>query len=197
MGTRHLTAVVLNGEYVVAQYGQWDGYPNCGGATILELLKGCDFDNLKEQLKKCRWIKGEEIVEGYKKAGVPDDAEFVTMEQACKFYQIYPYLSRDIGYNILKEITESPCSEIIIKNSIDFAEDSLFCEWGYVVDLDKNKFEIYEGYNKTPLDKNERFYKENPDKDGYYPIKFSKSYDLNNLPEEETFLLEVEGANNE
>lgn len=27
MGTRHLTAVVIDGDYKVAQYGQWDGYP--------------------------------------------------------------------------------------------------------------------------------------------------------------------------
>ena len=28
MGTRHLTAVVLNGDFKVAQYGQWDGFTN-------------------------------------------------------------------------------------------------------------------------------------------------------------------------
>ena len=27
MGTRHITAVVAEGQFVVAQYGQWDGYP--------------------------------------------------------------------------------------------------------------------------------------------------------------------------
>ena len=26
MGTRNLTAVFMDGEYKVAQYGQWDGY---------------------------------------------------------------------------------------------------------------------------------------------------------------------------
>ena len=27
MGTRNLTAVYLDGEYKIAQYGQWDGLP--------------------------------------------------------------------------------------------------------------------------------------------------------------------------
>ena len=27
MGTRNLTVVYLDGQYKVAQYGQWDGYP--------------------------------------------------------------------------------------------------------------------------------------------------------------------------
>lgn len=198
MGTRHLVAVVIDRQYVVAQYGQWDGYPDCAGVTILEFLKGCDFEHLKEQLKKCRYITGEEIVEGYKKAGVPEDAEYITMEQACKFNQIYPYLSRDIGYNILKEISESPCDEIILKNSIDFAEDSLFCEWAYVVDFDKNKLEVYMGYNKERLTADERFYKSQfPNKGGYYPIKFIKKWDLNDLPEESEFLYCLNKAEDE
>lgn len=32
MGTRNLTAVYIDGEYKVAQYGQWDGYPEGPGA---------------------------------------------------------------------------------------------------------------------------------------------------------------------
>lgn len=31
MGTRNLTCVVLDGEFKVAQYGQWDGYPEGSG----------------------------------------------------------------------------------------------------------------------------------------------------------------------
>lgn len=31
MGTRNLTAVYLDGQYKVAQYGQWDGYPEGQG----------------------------------------------------------------------------------------------------------------------------------------------------------------------
>ena len=38
MGTRHLICVVSDGDYKVAQYGQWDGYPSGQGAAILEFL---------------------------------------------------------------------------------------------------------------------------------------------------------------
>ena len=35
MGTRHITTVVAEGEFVVAQYGQWDGYPTGAGNDIV------------------------------------------------------------------------------------------------------------------------------------------------------------------
>ena len=39
MGTRNLTAVYLDGQYKVAQYGQWDGYPEGQGITALTFLR--------------------------------------------------------------------------------------------------------------------------------------------------------------
>ena len=39
MGTRNLTAVMIDGEYKVAQYGQWDGYPSGQGLTCLHFLR--------------------------------------------------------------------------------------------------------------------------------------------------------------
>ena len=36
MGTRHLIGVIKDGAYRVAQYGQWDGYPEGVGAELLK-----------------------------------------------------------------------------------------------------------------------------------------------------------------
>ncbi len=50
MGTRNVTAVILDGEKRVCQYCQWDGYPTWAGAHIMEFLKDCDFEQFKKAL---------------------------------------------------------------------------------------------------------------------------------------------------
>ena len=50
VGTRHITAVVSEGQFVVAQYGQWDGYPTGAGNDIVAIISG-KIDQLKASLK--------------------------------------------------------------------------------------------------------------------------------------------------
>lgn len=58
MGTRHLISVVLDGEYKIAQYGQWDGYPSGQGQAIVDfLLDNFDREAFKRQLAKCRFLE--------------------------------------------------------------------------------------------------------------------------------------------
>ena len=59
MGTRNLTVVKYKDEYKIAQYGQWDGYPNGQGVTILSfLLKEGNIEKLKKALERVRFIDG-------------------------------------------------------------------------------------------------------------------------------------------
>lgn len=160
MGTRSLICVVKDNEYKVAQYSQWDGYPEGQGVKILKFIRENNIEEFKEKISKCSFVNGEEK---------------------------YSYLNRDTGADILSFIIKDNDENIKLENSIDFAQDSLFCEWAYVIDLDKNTFEVYEGFNKEPLSKEERFYSEF-NKKGYYPVKHVISFDLNELPTKESFL---------
>ncbi len=49
-----------------------------------------------------------------------------------------------------------------IIDSQDFIQDSLFCEWGYVINLDDRTVEVYTGFQKHP-DKKSRYQIEKPD----------------------------------
>lgn len=62
MGTRNLTAVYLDGQYKVAQYGQWDGYPEGQGITVLTFLRDkMDLELFKEALRNSSYIPSEEL----------------------------------------------------------------------------------------------------------------------------------------
>ncbi|MCY8890414.1 hypothetical protein P8918_12625 [Bacillus spizizenii] len=186
MGTRHLIAVAKDGEYKVAQYGQWDGYPEGQGVAILEFLRAkMKREVFEERLNHVSFITEKELKERWIKAGADPDNDLITIAVSNRMSALYPENTREIGSGILRIIQGSE-RDIKISNSIDFAGDSLFCEWGYVIDLDKNTFEVYKGFNHEELDKSERFF--GMKKEGEYnPIKLVKSFDLDNLPTPEDF----------
>jgi hypothetical protein len=94
-----------------------------------------------------------------------------------------PELSRDTSEKVLGMINESD-DGLALKNDLEFAADSLFCEWAYVLDLDKGTFEVYEGFNKDkPLTPDDRFFfLKDKEANGYYGVKLLKSYRLDDLP---------------
>lgn len=191
MGTRNLTIVHKNGEYKVAQYGQWDGYPEGLGVTLLNFLKNVNMDSFRKAIDNVSFYTKEEIDEINKSIDkIRNDIPNYSWQKD------FPQLSRDTGGDILNLITFKGVNKV--NNSIDFAADSLFCEWAYVIDLDTNKFEVYKGFNKEELSSNERFCyledkrdKENIVSKNYHPIKFVKSYDIDNLPDEKLFIAEL------
>lgn len=60
----------------------------------------------------------------------------------------------------------------------DFMKESLFYEWAYIINLDKNVLEIYQGFQKEP--QHNRYFTENSD-DGYYNIALIKEIDFKSL----------------
>lgn len=164
MGTRNLTCVYLNGEYKVAQYGQWDGYPSGQGATALNFLRSVDMGVFRVRVSKVTFYTDEEIEELDKNGKFP------------------VYLGRDTGAEILNVVMKEDNLKLV--NSVKFAEKSLFCEWAYVIDLDKNRFEIYKGFVKKgePRSTEERFSVSDPDESKYDAVKLAKFYGLDNLP---------------
>lgn len=201
MGTRNLTCIYHENKYKVAQYGQWDGYPSGQGVAILTFLKKANIKKFIEKLKKVRFIdkdgKDKTFLEEYNK-NCPQWGNKLDKRTSEQKEWFGKYASRDIGGKILSNILESKNEEILLTDRIDFAKDSLFCEYAYVIDLDKNVLEVYRGFNKNPLSKEERFYNDNVKNGEYFPIKLWKTFDLNKLPSKKEFLKELnEEDNNE
>lgn len=199
MGRRNLTMVISNGQTKVAQYGQWDGYPTGQGSTALSFLHKVVSDGELAKFKDCvdsiKWLTEEQVEQ---------------IDKDNNWVRNYPYLSRDAGADILNaiyygklEVNEGFNTKKVttvdvlgLQNGEDFAADSLFCEWAYVIDLDKGTFEAYKGFNKSPLTEDDRFYpmqvenkhfEERRKDDQYYPVKLVRSYQLTDLPTTSVF----------
>lgn len=191
MGTRHLIAVMKDGQYPVAQYGQWDGYPSGQGLTVLGFLHDMDRNKFEAGIAKIFKPTDEQISAWWMEVGHDINKSNGSVEYsiAGKFDELHPSLSRDTGGKILEMIQNSD-QPLPLRNKINFAADSLFCEWAYVVDLDKNTFEVYSGFNHSPLNEDDRFFGMTSDdvEPGYYGVKLVHSFPLDQLPEEDDFL---------
>jgi hypothetical protein len=190
MGTRNLTVLVSEGEIKIAQYGQWDGYPDYMGINILKFLREFDVEIMKKQVKNVIFVdenKQKEIDLYLKEIGSTNG--YLNNEQSDLYNEKYKFLNRSIGSDILEMVYDEEYNKpMLLNNSITFSGDSLFCEWAYVIDLDKNLFEVYEGFNKNELNENDRFFKYTIENEEYRPIKLKKEFPLNVLPSDEEFL---------
>ena len=193
MGTRNLTIVFLEGKYRVAQYCQWDGYPDGQGATVLNFLKNYNRPTFIDQLLKLKFVDGKELEKLWEDFGAKNG--MATMDVADRVRKSFPQFSRDTGAAILELIQFGKVTNL--KNDYEFAADSLFCEWAYVIDLDNNALEVYKGFNKTPLTKADRFVFLEKDGREYYPIKKAATYSLYNLPTVERMELDTDDQEEE
>lgn len=146
MGTRHLVAVVHKKKIKVAQYGQWDGYLSGQGNTIVKFIQSkLDLKKFRKAVEECRFMDETESKKKYVECGFSEEG-WGNMEAGDNLREKYPELSRDTGAEILFLIQNKNKREL--QNAIDFAADSLFCEYAYVLDLDNKVLEIYKGFNK-------------------------------------------------
>ena len=198
MGTRGLTAVILDGEHKIAQYGQWDHYPSGQGLTALAFCREAMTDDAKREafianLRRCRFGTPADEAEcdaWLASIGVGANG-MMRMDQYDKWKARYPLLARDTGAEILGLVAGAESdAQIVVQDSWDFGGDSLFCEWAYVIDATAGTLEVYRGFNKrTSMG---RFASMKPERDGYTPITLAKTYRIGALPDDKEFVEELE-----
>jgi len=194
MGTRNLTIVLKNNTHRIAQYCQWDGYPEGQGLTAYNLLKG-DLAVIEQSLDKCKWITEEERKDVMRQAHeeVDEDwdgeTEIISFNVSKAIQSLYPHLQRDHGALILDTIINATDS-ISLEDGILFAANDLFCEYVWIVDFDKRVFQglvptKYLGYQAL---ENQESYLDTLDLD----IKMTKVFEssLDDLPATEQQFIE-------
>jgi len=200
MGTRHLIAVYKDGAAKVAQYGQWDGYPSGQGTDVLKFVSDpANVEALRAAVDNVHFITEEEYDAINAQVGIDPKATLITMEQADARKAAAPALSRDTSADILSMIAAGEVTAV--QNAEDFAQDSLFCEYAYAVDLDTNRLEAYVGFQHAehsdgryaapkPADFEPRY-----EGDSWYaPVRLAASWPLSELPSQEDFEATIAGV---
>lgn len=145
MGTRGLYGIIV-GEERKLTYNHFDSYPSGLGADLLKFLKETPLDQLHEDAVALEVIDGETPPteaqkERARKAGV------VNLGVGEQSEDDWYCLLRDTQGDMRKTLDAG-----VMVDGQSFAHDSLFCEWGYVIDLDHNIFEVYRGFQDEPHD---------------------------------------------
>jgi glutamate mutase epsilon subunit len=105
-----------DGEYKVANYGQWDGYPEGQGVDVLNFLHSLpDVDTFSKALEKCSFLNEEEIKQLN---------ETRTLEGIDEDFIIE--VNRDTGADILNRILNSELPVIVLATSAGVVKGSIW-----------------------------------------------------------------------
>lgn len=165
MGTRGLVGVKVDGQKKMA-YNHFDSYPSGVGidfcSEVKDLLSKFDLEELKDQARDIRLVSQHD---GAIAEDVEDLQEFActdvggpTKSGEMTYYQLLREMQGHIGAML---------EHGIMTDDAEFLQDSLFCEWAYLLDLDEEKIVVYRGFNKI-----------SDDGDEYGPCTVAAEYDL-------------------
>lgn len=195
IGTRGIVGVIVDGV-AKTSYNHYDSYPESLGVDTLVPLRLL-AEGSKEMDPERRWPtlaqdarKLRMIDERGPKPTAEDKAalaRFTDLRVGEQTEDDWYCLTRKLqGYLGLMLSTG------YMVDAGDFPLDSLFCEWGYIVNFDELTFEVYEGFQKEPH--NEGFWGgREPQQTSsmgtvYYSIRRVASWPLDELPTKDQFL---------
>jgi len=183
IGTRGTYGFYKDGVTKVT-YNHWDSYPSSLGDSIKDFLVNTKREQLDEIFDRIRLVRADE-------KPTSEDIE-----------KLKPFYNGDVNggseeyYNFLRETqgdlkayVDYPELDVMI-DSEDFLQDSLFCEWAYIINLENDTLEIYKGFQTEPSTsryENEETIKEAKEKsmkmsmDTYYAVSMIKEVPLSEI----------------
>lgn len=188
MSTRGFIGFVADGNEKIG-YNHSDSYPDGLGLDVLRWLRAARLDELLAQVKNLRVVDSD---------AEPTDQD---LERFKEFYDgnVGGRAERPTWYQLLRGTQGDPAAILragAIEDASGFPADSLFAEWGYVVDVDGCTFEAYVGFQQAPHNKGR--FADRPVRESavgiYYPVALAASWPLDNLPCDAEFVAALEPA---
>ncbi|KAJ3507441.1 hypothetical protein NLJ89_g6303 [Agrocybe chaxingu] len=144
MGTRGLLGFII-GAQRHADYNHYDSYPDALGHDIVAFLlslKGPeDYEKMAGLVRNITWVDeastpSPELQRKYSELGFSNPQ--VSNQSLEEWYCL---LDKMQGAAALPAIQNGDLEHLV--ESIDFIEDTLFCEWAYFIDFENRKFETW------------------------------------------------------
>lgn len=184
MGTRGFVGFVVDGVEKIA-YNHWDSYPSGLGEDVRSWLAAADIEAVREQARVLRVVS-------------PD-----SKPTAEDIEHLRPYMDLGVGeqstedwYCLLRHTQGNPGRMLeagVVEDASGFPTDSLFAEWGYIVDFDAGVLEAFKGFQKSAHTEGRFATRTGPDdSDGYFPVRLVASWPLSSLPTAEEFISTLE-----
>ena len=153
-----LVLVYLDGEYRVAQYGQFRrNVHHAELMSILSFLKDMDLATFKQRVRASRWTTHKDYEKTIRDLGHNPNNYNVPPHIAAEYHRLHPQFKRECSpASVLHQIYNAS-DGVLLFNALDLATNSSMLDVCYVIDLDSKNFEIYTGLNVQALDKKERF----------------------------------------
>lgn len=169
MSTRGFVGFIVDGKEKIA-YNHFNSYPSGLGMDVMQWAERANLQTAREQVAALQVVTGEQ-------PPTQRDIE-----------RLSPYMDDDLAqppdppdWSTLLLGTQGDPAKILdcgyIKDASDFPINSLFAEWGYLVNLDIGKIEVYRGVQDTPHHES-RFASRPPAGNGYWPVKLVATFPL-------------------
>jgi hypothetical protein len=140
MGTRGFLGFVVDGDAKIT-YNHYDSYPSGLGINVLAWARQIDVSKVREQVRALRLVS---------------ESAAPSAEEAIQYalHTDSRVSDGDDWYATLRHLQGDPQGYLdagVMPDASDFPTNSLFCEWGYLVDLDRQTLEVYRGLQtETP-----------------------------------------------
>ena len=177
MGTRGMFGFYMDGV-TKAAYNHFDSYPEELGVKMLAVLRNTSLSHCIAAFKRIKMVSGDS-------APTPEEIERckpwtdlgVSNQSTSDWYCLLRKAQGNIDAYINGRL------EYMLDGS-DFINDSLFCEYAYIINLDEvGCFEAYEGGQRDPHSSGR--YADWPGIDRYYPCKLIGSWSFLSLPSDD------------
>lgn len=193
MGTRGVMGFVIDGAEKIT-YNHWDSYPEGLGLDVLQWVRTLLTDT--SDLLPGAPAALERVRERARALRAVCEQDEPSAEERTQYERL---TNRNVStgtdwYSILREAQGKPEEYLlagVYPDAAEFPQDGLFCEWGYIVDLDRRVLEVHAGvtYGST-LPQAGRF-ADRPNKSshaGYYPLRIAGEWSFDELPEDKAFV---------